>query len=171
VEIGSARFGDRLHLALAVLSLWLIVTSPWIAMLRRIPGGAGWLDWTHVVIGFLVLVLSSAYAWAVTRGGRWRLIFPVLPLQRRTVWSDLAGLLSGRIPASESGGLFGLIEGLLLIALVLTAATGMGWYFARGADVALDWRDWHQFVSRALIGLLVLHVAAVSLHLLEFARG
>jgi cytochrome b561 len=162
--------GDRLHLAVAVLTLWLIVTSPWVAMLRRIPGSAGWLDWSHVLVGFVVLLLSIAYAWTVASGGRWRLIFPVLPGQLRAVRSDLAGLVRGRIPASESGGLFGLLEGLLLVALLLTGATGAAWFLAQGTESALGWRAVHQCSGRGLIGLLMAHVVAVSLHLLEFAR-
>jgi cytochrome b561 len=166
----TERSGDRLHFAVAALSLWLIATSPWIALLRRIPRTANWLDWTHVVLGFLTLFLTCVYAWAVTRGGRWRLIIPVLPPQLGAVRGDVGGLFRGRLPASESGGLFGLIEGLLLIALIVTGATGIAWYFAQGSDSALTWRSLHQLVSRGLIGLLVAHVVTVSLHLLEFAR-
>lgn len=167
---GTRRPGDRLHFAVAVLSLWLIVTSPWIGMLRRIPDGASWIDWSHVFAGFATLVLAGAYAWTSTRDGRWQLIYPWLPPQLRAVGSDLESLLRGRIPASESGGLFGLIEGLLLLALLITGFTGAGWYFVQGSDAALEWRACHQLASRALIGLLVLHAVAVSLHLIEFLR-
>lgn len=165
-----ANLADRLHLAVAVLALWLLSTSPWVVMLRRIPGNAGWIDWSHVLTGFLLLILSGAYAWIVTRGGRWRLIYPVLPQQLRAVRSDLAGLMRGRIPVSESGGLFGLIEGLLLTALLLTGVTGAAWFVAQGTDLALSWRALHQVAAGTLIGLLVAHLVAVGLHLLEFVR-
>lgn len=167
---GAGRVGDRLHFAVAVLTLWLILTSPWLGMLRRIPDGAGWIDWSHVIVGFMTLPLAVAYTWCSVREGRWRLVFPWLPPQVRAVGSDLAGLFRGRIPASESGGLFGLIEGLLLLALLVAAATGAAWYFGQGSDAALEWRSYHQFAARTLIVLLLLHVAAVGTHLLEFLR-
>jgi len=102
------------------------------------------------------------------RDGRWRLYFPWVAPQIRTVGSDLAGLLRRRIPAAEGGGLFGLIEGLLLLALLATAATGAAWFMAQGTDAAVSWRGQHILAARGLIGLLVLHVVTVSLHLLDF---
>lgn len=82
----------------------------------------------------------------------------------------MAGLLLGRIPAAEGGGLFGFIEGLLLLALVATAVTGAAWFLAQGSSEALAWRASHVFAARGLIGLLALHVVTVSLHLLDFVR-
>jgi cytochrome b561 len=164
------RLADRQHLLVALLSSWLILTSPWIAMLRRIPTGAGWLDYAHVVLGFLTLLLAVTYAYSCTRAGRWRLYFPFAPRQLGSVGRDLVGLLRGRVPAAEGGGLFGFIEGLLLLALLATAATGAAWFFTQGAGEALAWRSYHLVAARGLIGLLLLHVVTVSLHLLDFVR-
>jgi cytochrome b561 len=164
------RSSDRQHLAVALLTLWLLLTSPWVSMLRRIPPSAGWLDYVHVVLGLLTLVLGLAYAWSCTRGGRWRLYFPWAPSQLPSVGRDLADLLRGRLPSAEGGGLFGLIEGLLLLLLVATALTGAGWLATQGSDAALAWRGYHGMAARGLIGLLVLHVVTVSLHLLDFLR-
>ena len=55
---------NRLHLAVVLLCAWLFVTSPWVSMLRRIPAGAGWLDWAHVVAGFVALAVALLY-WVV----------------------------------------------------------------------------------------------------------
>jgi hypothetical protein len=164
------RLSDRLHGAVALLSLWLILTSPWVAMLRRIPSGAGWLDFAHVMLGFVALLLACAYSWTCTRDGRWRLYFPLAPGQFVNVVRDVSGLLRGHIPAAESGGLFGFIEGLLLAALALTAATGAAWFLAQGSGDALAWRGCHIVAARGLVGLLALHVVTVSLHLLDFVR-
>ena len=49
------------------------------------------------------------------RGGRWKLYFPVAAGNGAAVGRDLAGLLRGKVPAAEGGGLFGAIEGLLLV--------------------------------------------------------
>jgi hypothetical protein len=165
------QLADRQHLAVALLSLWLVFTSPWIAMLRRIPAGAGWLDYAHVGLGFVTLLLGVTYTWSCTREGRCGLYFPWSPGRFGAVARDLGGLVRGRIPAAESGGLFGFIEGLLLIALVLTAATGAAWFITQGSGDALDWRGHHICAARGFIGLLVLHVVTVSLHLLDFVRA
>lgn len=164
------RSSDRQHLAVALLSLWLILSSPWVSMLRRIPSRAGLLDYAHVALGFLALVVGATYVWSCTRSGRWRLYFPWTPSQLAGVGRDLAGLLRGRIPAAEGGGLFGLIEGLLLALLLATAVTGAGWFLLQGSSDALAWREYHILAARGLMGLLLLHVVTVSLHLLEFLR-
>ena len=36
---------SRLHLVVTLLSIWLVVTSPWIGMLRRLPPDPGFLDY------------------------------------------------------------------------------------------------------------------------------
>lgn len=161
---------NRQHFAVALLSLWLIVTSPWVAMLRRIPAGAGWLDYAHVGLGLATLLLAVIYAWTCTRQGRRRLYFPWTPTHIGGVGRDLRGLLHGEIPAAESGGLFGFIEGLLLVALGIAGASGAAWLLAQGTSDALAWRDCHIWAARGFIGLLVLHVVTVSLHLLDLVR-
>jgi cytochrome b561 len=166
----TAPASDWRHLALVLLTLWLLLTSPWIAMYRRVPADAGWLDHAHLVLGFLTLVLTLAYLWATGRGGRWRLYVPVNRAQRLEIGRDLQGLLRGRIPAAEGGGLFGLIEGLLLLALLATALTGTAWFLTQGSADALAWRDHHAWAVRAMVVFLVLHAVSVSLHLLEFLR-
>lgn len=164
------RSSNRRHFSVALLTVWLLLTSPWVSMFRRIPPSAGWLDYVHVVAGLLALVLGVAYAWSCTRGGGWRLYFPWSPSLLPGVGRDLAGLLHGRVPSAEGGGLIGLIEGLLLVFLVATALTGAAWLATQGSDAALAWRGYHAVAAQGLIGLLVLHVVTVSLHLLDLLR-
>lgn len=158
---------NRLHVAAVVACAWLIGTSPWLAMLRRVPAGAGWLDHAHVVVGFGGLLVALLYLTACVRGGRWRNYFPWLAGDWRPLARDLAGLLRGRLPSAEGGGLFAVIEGLLLLTLLAVAATGAAWYLAQGGDAALDWRAQHIVAARVLTGLIVAHVLAVATHLLE----
>jgi len=161
---------NRLHVAVAVLLAWLILTSPWLSMLRRVPSRAGFLDYAHVVLGLATLPLAVVYALACIRGQRWRLYFPWASGDLGAVGRDLLGLLHGNIPAAEGGGLFAVIEGLGLLLLVVTAATGAAWFASQGSDLALAWRGYHLLAARVLIGLVVVHLVAVSLHLLEFVR-
>jgi len=55
------KLAARQHLAVALLSTWLITTSPWIAMLRRVPPEAGFLDYSHVGLGFVTLAIAITY--------------------------------------------------------------------------------------------------------------
>jgi len=170
MDAGRDRLTGRLHVAVALLAAWLIFTSPWIAMYRRLPTNASWLDLTHVGFGFVAFALAALYLYACTRAGRWRLYFPWLAGQGGTAIRELGGLLKGSIPSAEGGGLFAVIEGLALLALFVTAATGAAWFALQGTSEALTWREVHGVTARILTGLVALHVVTVSLHLLELIR-
>lgn len=167
---GRDALVNRQHAAVVVVVAWLILTSPWIAMLRRVPGGAGFFDYSHLVLGFVALALSITYPLACLRATGWRLYFPWLSGNMGAVGRDLAGLVRGTIPTAEGGGLFAMIEGLLLVALFVTAISGAAWFASRGGDAALAWRSVHIVSARGLAGLVVLHVLAVASHLLDFLR-
>ncbi len=65
------------HLLVAVVSTILVATSPWVAMLGRLPRQAGQHDYAHIVLGWLAGVTDLAYfADDCPRTGRWRLHFP-----------------------------------------------------------------------------------------------
>jgi hypothetical protein len=138
---------DRLHAALAVLALWLVATSPWVSMLRRIPSSAGFLDYAHVALGWLALVIGLVYAVVLLRGGRWKQYVP-----------------------GKAAGITGVIEGLALVALIATGATGAIWFLVQGTSDAMAWRGWHILSARVLIGVGIAHVLAVASHLLDLLR-
>lgn len=166
----ARRIVDRLHLWVAVLVMWLLVTSPWVSMLRQIPAAPGFFDYAHIGVGAATLVLTLAYSIACCRNGGWRLYFPWAAGHAGVVLGDLAGLFRGRVPSAEGGGLFGAIEGLTLLALLIVGITGVAWLWATGTAHALDWRDHHIIAARVLLGLVVLHAVSVSLHVLDFVR-
>jgi hypothetical protein len=169
VDAGRESLQNRLHAAVALTCAWLVITSPWVSLLRRVPADAGFFDYAHLVAGLLGFALALAYAHACLRGGRWRTYLPWLAGDVAALAADLRGLLRGRLPSAEGGGLFAVIEGLLLLALLLVAITGVGWWLAAGGSSALDWRAAHVFGARAFVGLAVLHVVAVATHLIELA--
>lgn len=164
------RLEGPLHGLLAVVCVWLIASSPWLAMFGRIPPQAGFVNLAHLALGLLLLPLAAVYALACVRGGRWRLYFPWLAGELAQVGRDLAGILRGVRPMSEGGGLFALIEGLLLLALLASALTGAAWLLAAGAPAAFFWREMHLWAVRSFAVLLLLHVCAVSLHLIDLLR-
>ena len=53
-------------------------------------------------------------------------------------------------------------------AMLVAAVTGAAWYWTQGSAEALDWRARHIVAARCLFGLLVAHIVAASLHVLDF---
>jgi hypothetical protein len=63
-----------------------------------------------------------------------------------------------------------MIEGLLLLALLAAGATGALWFLSQGSEAAALLREQHILAARAFAVLLLLHLAGVALHLLDFVR-
>ena len=157
----------HLHWGLALLALWLVLTSPWLSMLRRLPAGAGFFDYAHLATGWLALVVAVIYLVTVSQGGRWQWFFPWAAGHVAALGRDIAGIARGKVPAADGPGLYGAIKGLLLLALLATALTGAGWSLAQGSDAALGLRDLHQTAVQVLLMTGAAHVLAVASHLLE----
>jgi len=164
------RLNNPLHLLIALGCTWLLASSPWIGLYLALPEEPGWLNLSHVVLGLAMLPLGIVYLAACTVGGRWRLYFPWVAGHLGMIGTDLAGVFRGQRPGSEGGGLFAAIEGLLLIALLAAAASGMLWFLERGSDAAVLWRGHHVVAARAFAVLMGLHVLAVALHLVDLVR-
>jgi cytochrome b561 len=164
------RLTNPLHLVIALACAWLVLSSPWLGMYDRMPEAAGLVNGSHVVLGMALLPLTLVYFAACMLAGRWRLYFPWLGGELGAVGQDIVGIFRGQRPGSEGGGLFATIEGLLLLALLATAASGTVWFLSQGAEVAVLWRGHHIIAARSLAGLMLLHFVAVSLHLLDLVR-
>jgi len=55
-------------------------------------------------------------------------------------------------------------------AFLAAAASGAVWFVAQGGDTAVLWRGLHGIAARSFAVLMLLHVVAVSLHLLDLVR-
>lgn len=165
------RIANPLHVALAIVAGWLVFSSPWVELYKQLPADAGWITRLHVWLGWATLLLGLLYLAVCARGARWRMYFPWAGGQMGAVRRDVAGIFRGEVPSVEGGGLFALIEGLLLVALIAAGLTGALWFITEGTSAAVGWRDWHIVAARVAVALLVLHVVSVSLHLLDFVRG
>jgi cytochrome b561 len=172
-EGGSAadRAVRRIHAAALATLLLLYASSPWLAMLRRVPRDAGLVDYAHLVLGAAALVVALAFMGLALRAGRWRLYFPWAAGRAGQVFRDLAGLLRGRMPRSEGGGLNTALQGFVLLAMLGTALTGAGWFLAQGTDAALAWRDVHATCAHVLGGLVLAHAVTALAHVIDLARG
>lgn len=158
------------HWLAAALAAWLIATSPWISMRRVVPESASFWDYAHIGLGSALVAFSITYFAANLIDGRWRQHFPWAAGNLSEVRTDLACIARAKIPSAGGAGLFSLIQGLLLIFLLATALTGLGWGLADGSRAALAWREWHMIAANVFAWLLALHVVASALHLLDFLR-
>lgn len=158
------------HWLAAALSIWLIATSPWISMRRVVPQSPTFWDYAHIGLGIALAVIAVTYFFTNVLGGGWRRHFPWLAGNLSEVGSDLRAIARLKVPSAGGAGLFSLIQGLLLVFLLATAATGTGWLLADGARGALAWREWHLLAANVFAWLLAAHVAASALHLLDFLR-
>jgi len=164
------RTAERLHLPIALLSIWLLASSPWLALRRVIPSAPGFWNWNHMLFGLLLLPLALLFFSCSLVQGRWREHFPWLAGNFAGPGRDLAGLLRGHLPGAGGAGLFSALQGLLLLALLATALTGLGWLLVEGSRAALAWREWHALCANFFGALLLLHTLAASAHLLNFLR-
>ena len=164
------RLNNPLHLLIALACTWLVASSPWIGMYQALPHEPGAINLSHIFIGLALLPLAIVYFAACAVGGRWRLYFPWAAGQFGDIGRDLAGIGKGQRPGSEGGGLFAAVEGLLLLALLAAAVSGALWFVGRDSESAVAWRGHHILAARALMGLMLLHVLAVSLHFVDLVR-
>ncbi|MDT8438193.1 MAG: cytochrome b/b6 domain-containing protein [Wenzhouxiangellaceae bacterium] len=162
------RLAERLHLPIAVACVWLMLSSPWLQMRRLVPAEPGWINGLHLALGLVMAVLAAVYFLALMPNGRWRELYPWAAGRFGPLLRDLSGLLRARIPGAGGAGLYSVIQGLLVLALLAVAWTGVGWWASDGARIALAWREWHQLAAQVFGVLLVLHVVAVATHFLDF---
>ena len=158
------------HGLLILLLVWLLATSPWVALYSRIPPSPTVWVWTHLILGPATLALTLSFSATCLADGRFRHYFPWAFGRFRPLRSDLAGLLRLQIPANEDGGLFSAIKGLLLLSLLAVAITGVMWLWVAGTREAVVWRDWHIETVKALVVFLGLHVLASIAHFVQLMR-
>ncbi|MFN9480272.1 MAG: cytochrome b/b6 domain-containing protein [Betaproteobacteria bacterium] len=161
------RLSSPLHLLLVPACLWLVASSPWIALYAEVAADATWIDRGHVWIGLATLPAGLLYLASCAQGGLWRTYYPWLAGEFGGLGRDLAGLVRLRRPMSEGGGLFSTIEGLLLLALLAVAGTGVAWFVLQSSDAAVALRAVHIIAAQMFAGLLAAHVVAVALHLVD----
>jgi len=139
-------------------------------MRRIVPESPGFWDYAHIGLGIALAAIAVTYFAAQTIGGGWRRHFPWVAGDLSEVNSDFKAIANLKIPSAGGSGLFSLIQGLLLVMLLATAITGVAWLAADGARIALAWREWHMLAANVFAWLLVGHVVASALHVLDFMR-
>lgn len=160
---------DKLHLLVSVLTLLLLVTSPWLFMARKLMPANIW-NLSHVYLGLVLAFLSLCYLFTNLINSKWRQYFPWLNFNFSPLFNDIKQLCKGHLPLTGGAGLFSVIEGLLILVLVLTGLTGFFWFIHQGTMDALIWRSLHVDFAHVLMVMLVMHFLGVASHLLELMR-
>jgi len=158
------------HGLLILILAWLIFSSPWVHLYNRLPDSPGLVVLAHLVLGLVALVLGLGFVLTTALQGRLSQYFPWLLARFKPLGRDLAGLIRGKLPSNEGAGLFSIIKGLLLLALLATGLSGFFWLVNVGGQDAVTWREWHIVCARVLIGMLVAHILATLVHLFDFIR-
>ena len=163
------RLKGPLDLAVALVAVWLLASSPWIGMVHRMPDDADRINVGDVTVGFVALLIGVVYTAGGLRGSRWREYFPWAGGELGALGGDVAGMFRGRRPTVEGGVLLPTIEGLLLLAPLAAGLTGAAWFLAQGSDAAVALPVQYAVVAGAF-GALLLHVVGVALLLRDFVR-
>ncbi|TCN88901.1 cytochrome b/b6 domain-containing protein [Shewanella fodinae] len=158
------------HVLLMVLCIFLLAEGGQLVMLRALPANPGFWNLSHVWLGFVCCVVATTFFISNIIGGSWRQYFGVFVGNWQPLWHDLNGLRLGRIPAAGGVGLFSLVEGLTMVALLAVCFSGGMWFFEQGSNEALFWRSWHHSFVYLFITLLILHVVCALSHLLDLIR-
>lgn len=156
-------FLRMLH-ALVVLFVILQLCSG--AIMRVTPAGASWTAWYHMLAGMGVCALSVVLAAYSLRRHGLKYFFPYLWGDTAQIRQDLLASLRGRMVAPRPKGLATAVQGLGLGALLLTAFSGLVWFWLwrEGWSSAHALRALHDWSSFLLIAYFIGHGGMALLH-------
>ncbi|BDM65509.1 cytochrome b561 [Shewanella sp. NFH-SH190041] len=160
----------KLHVLVLVPSVYLLLTSPWVMLARRLPEQTSWWNLSHVYLGLLTCLTGALLLLSNVQDGRWQQYFPWLKGDFKPLLQDLVALGRGRLPVAGGRGLFSVIEGLTMVSLLVTVLSGLAWFITQGSADAMLWRSWHIDATMTFTVLLCVHIVCALLHLLDFIR-
>lgn len=171
IKISLDKICKKLHLGLIFFTMFLVISSPWLFMARKLMPSSSWVNVSHVYLGLVTAILSVLFLLLHSINGRWRQFFCWLDGDISQLKADLFGLFKGRLPVAGGKGLFTTIEGLGLLALVTTGITGSLWFFYQGTADAMFWRQVHINCAYAFIGYLCVHILCAISHIWTFIKN
>ncbi|GIU28326.1 cytochrome b/b6 domain-containing protein [Shewanella sp. MBTL60-007] len=167
----ARKYIDLQHVLIIITSAYLILTSGWILIGRRLRPNASFWDQSHVYLGLIAAFLSITFLITTCLKGKWRQYFPWLVGDFSQLKADILGFFKGKIPIAGGRGLFSVVEGVGMLLFLAVGVSGIAWFATQGSSDALMWRGYHIHLAQAFIGFIVVHVIFACLHLLDFFRN
>ena len=130
-------------------------------------------SWVHFTVG-MALVFASLFFVGIELARRGvRYFYPYLWGDFRRLKADLGTLRSRRLPEVAPGSLAAVVQGLGLAAIVLTLASGMGWFFLwqAGAGIAASAMALHGWLTGLVQAYVVGHGGLGLLHIILWNRA
>lgn len=158
-----------LHALVALLVFAQFCTS---AFMSIWSDSASWSGWLHMLTGMGLCALGLALAcYSLGRHGL-RYFFPYLWGDTGQLRKDLSASLHGRLVGPRAKGLAACVQGLGLGALLLTAFSGLAWFWLwrGGSPWAEDMRISHEWVAALIILYFIGHGGMAMTHFVLWQR-
>ncbi|ARD23572.1 MULTISPECIES: cytochrome b/b6 domain-containing protein [Shewanella] len=162
---------DKLHVIVVALSIFLVVTSPWILIGSRLRAKASIWDSLHVYLGLVAAIFGLLFLLKNLLNGHWRQFFPWLTLDFGQLVQEIKQIPQGRLPSSGGKGIFSIVEGIGLVLMALVSITGIAWFVYQGSSDALMWRKYHIMFAQGFVGFLVIHIIFAAFHIIDMVRN
>ena len=164
-------FAEKLHVIVITLSVFLVVTSPWILIGRSLRANASIWDNLHVYVGLVAAIFGLLFLVKNLLNGHWRQFFPWLSLDFSQCVHEVKQLTQGKLPSSGGKGIFSVVEGIGLILMALVSMTGIVWFITQGSSDALIWRKYHILFAQGFVGFLMVHIVFAMFHIIDMVRN
>ncbi|WP_144210784.1 cytochrome b/b6 domain-containing protein [Shewanella donghaensis] len=162
---------EKLHVIVITLSVFLVVTSPWIIIGRRLRSNASIWDNLHVYVGLIAAVFGLLFLIKNVLNSHWRQFFPWLSLDFSQCVDEIKQLKHGKLPSSGGKGIFSVVEGIGLVLMALVSITGIVWFMTQGSSDALVWRKYHILFAQGFVGFLAIHIVFAMFHIIDMVRN
>ncbi|MCC4832802.1 cytochrome b/b6 domain-containing protein [Shewanella sp. 10N.7] len=175
MSLKSSKFvkliSEKLHVIVVALSVFLVVTSPWILIGSRLRAKASIWDSLHVYLGLVAAVFGLLFLLKNLLNGHWRQFFPWLKLDFSQCVDEIKQLKHGKLPSSGGKGIFSIVEGIGLLLMALVSITGIAWFIVQGTSDALMWRKYHIMFAQGFVGFLAIHIVFAAFHIIDMVRN
>lgn len=135
--------------------------------------GASWSGWLHMLTGMGLCVLGLILAcYSLGRHGL-RYFFPYLWGDTAQLRKDLGASLHGHLVGPRAKGLAACVQGLGLGALLLTAFSGLAWFWLwrGGSPWAGEMRIAHEWMALLIILYCIGHGGMALIHFVLWQRS
>ncbi|WP_076541547.1 cytochrome b/b6 domain-containing protein [Shewanella sp. UCD-KL21] len=166
-----SAIAEKLHVIVIALSVFLVVTSPWILIGRQLRANASIWDSLHVYLGLVAAIFGLLFMLKNLLNGHWRQFFPWLRLDFSQCVDEIKQLKQGKLPSSGGKGIFSVVEGIGLILIALVSITGIAWFITQGSSDALMWRKYHILFAQGFVGFLMVHIVFAMFHIIDMVRN